>query len=65
MGGLRRMIEEGRPCEEMATQLAAASAALRRAAFTFFAYRMKECLRGRGERGESLDKLGELFIRLG
>jgi len=62
---LRRMIEEGSSCEEMAMQLAAATAALRRAAFAFFAYRMQECTRGRGEEGESLEKLGDLFMRLG
>ena len=49
----------------MATQLAAATAALRRAAFAFFAFRMQECMRGRGEQGESLERLGDLFTRLG
>jgi DNA-binding FrmR family transcriptional regulator len=62
---LRRMIEEGEPCEEVAVQLAAATSALRRAAFAFFAYRMRECTRGRSEEGESIEKLGDMFVRLG
>lgn len=63
--GLRRMIESGCSCEEMATQLAATTAALRRAGFAFFAYRMQECMRGHGEEGESMERLGDLFMRLG
>jgi len=62
---LRRMIEQGEPCEKIAIQLAAATSALRRAAFGFFAYRMRECTRGRSEQGESVEKLGDLFMRLG
>ncbi len=43
--GLQRMIEEGRPCEEIFTQLAATKAALDRVGMLLISLKMKECLK--------------------
>jgi CsoR family transcriptional regulator, copper-sensing transcriptional repressor len=42
--GLQRMIEEGRPCEEVFTQLAATKAALDRVGVLLISSKMRECL---------------------
>lgn len=42
--GLQRMIEEGRPCEEVFTQLAATKAALDRVGVLLVSHKMRECL---------------------
>ena len=42
--GLQRMIETGRPCEEVFTQLAATKAALDRVGVLLISVKMRECL---------------------
>lgn len=42
--GLQRMIEQGRPCEEVFTQLAAVKAALDRVGVLLISLKMRECL---------------------
>ncbi|MFB7515784.1 metal-sensitive transcriptional regulator [Streptomyces sp. NPDC056144] len=44
IAGVIRMIEEGRDCEEVVTQLAAASRALDRAGFAIIATGLQQCL---------------------
>jgi DNA-binding FrmR family transcriptional regulator len=44
VGGIVKMIEEGRDCSEVVTQLAAASRALDRAGFKIIATGMRQCL---------------------
>ena len=44
IGAVVRMIEEGRDCEDIVTQLAAVSRALDRAGFAIIATGMKQCL---------------------
>lgn len=44
IGGILRMIEEGRDCEDVVTQLAAVSRALDRAGFAIIAGGLKQCL---------------------
>ena len=44
ISGVIRMIEEGRDCEEVVTQLAAASRALDRAGFAIIATGLQKCL---------------------
>lgn len=44
VGGIIRMIEEGRDCSEVVTQLAAAARALDRAGFKIIATGMRQCL---------------------
>ena|SRR3990170_6946433 len=42
--GLRRMIEEGKDCEQVLTQLAAVKSALDRVGTHLIGHRMRECL---------------------
>ncbi|APT85445.1 metal-sensitive transcriptional regulator [Corynebacterium aquilae] len=60
-----RMIEEGRPCEDIVTQIAAVSSAVDRAGFTIITHGMKECFR-HDPTGESVDskKLEKMFLSL-
>ena len=44
IGGVIRLIEEGRDCKEVVTQLAAASRALDRAGFAIVSSGLRECL---------------------
>ncbi|MEE1941329.1 metal-sensitive transcriptional regulator [Streptomyces sp. TRM 70361] len=53
IAGVIRMIEEGRDCEEVVTQLAAASRALDRAGFAIIATGLQQCL---AEDGQGDDK---------
>ncbi|MDO5093482.1 MAG: metal-sensitive transcriptional regulator [Propionibacteriaceae bacterium] len=60
-----RMMEEGRDCSEVITQLAAVSKAIDRAGYAIIAQGMKSCL-AKDPSGESVDtkKLERLFLSL-
>lgn len=62
LDGVIRMLEEGRECEDMVTQLAAVNRALDRAGFQAVAGGLKACLRA----DEDVDtaKLEKLFLSL-
>jgi DNA-binding FrmR family transcriptional regulator len=55
--GLQRMIEDGRPCEEIFTQLAATKAALDRVGMLLISLKMRECLVDEGD-GEEATREG-------
>ncbi|NUR09829.1 MAG: metal-sensitive transcriptional regulator [Nocardioidaceae bacterium] len=60
-----RMLEEGRECEEVVTQLAAVSKALDRAGFSLIAGGLKQCLAEEGDAADvDADKLQRLFLSL-
>lgn len=65
--GLQRMIEQGRPCEEIFTQLAATKAALDRVGVLLISMKMRECLNE--EAGveiaspEAVEKALEAFLK--
>ena len=63
--GIIRMLEEGRDCEDVVTQLAAVSKALDRAGFAIIASGMRQCL-VEPDNEETLDvkKLEKLFLSL-
>ena len=65
MGGVLRMIEEGRDCEDIVTQVAAVSRALDRAGFAIIATGLKQCLADTGG-ADSVDseKMEKLFLSL-
>ncbi|KAB1988808.1 MULTISPECIES: metal-sensitive transcriptional regulator [Streptomyces] len=71
ISGVIRMIEEGRDCEDVVTQLAAASRALDRAGFAIIATGLQQCVAdldsGR-QNGEDTDvmraRLEKLFLSL-
>jgi len=71
ISGVIRMIEEGRDCEEVVTQLAAASRALDRAGFAIIATGLQQCLtdvedaRRNGEDRDAMRaRLEKLFLSL-
>lgn len=66
VGGIIRMIEEGRDCSEVVTQLAAASRALDRAGFKIIATGMRQCLVADDAGARRLDEaeLERLFLSL-
>jgi DNA-binding FrmR family transcriptional regulator len=65
LAGVVRMLEEGRDCEDVVTQLAAVSKALDRAGFAIIATGMKQCLTAPDGRDDlDVDKLQKLFLSL-
>ena len=66
IGGIIRMIEEGRDCADVVTQLAAASRALDKAGFKIIATGMRQCMvqGDEGTRRINADELERLFLSL-
>ncbi|WP_448071129.1 metal-sensitive transcriptional regulator [Georgenia yuyongxinii] len=65
LAGVVRMLEEGRDCEDVVTQLSAVSKALDRAGFAIIATGMKQCLtEPDNEANLDVDKLQKLFLSL-
>jgi DNA-binding FrmR family transcriptional regulator len=65
LAGVLRMLEEGRECEDVVTQLAAVSKALDRAGFAIVATGLRSCLSEDND-VDSLDvkKMEKLFLSL-
>jgi DNA-binding FrmR family transcriptional regulator len=64
IGGVIKMIEEGRDCADVVTQLAAASRALDRAGFKIIATGLEQCAPGGGTAEADRDQLERLFLSL-
>lgn len=65
LGGVLRMLDEGRDCEDVVTQLAAVSRALDRAGFAIIATGMRRCLlEADGSTTLDVEKLEKLFLSL-
>ena len=65
IGGILRMIEEGRECGDIVTQLAAVNHALDRAGFAIIATNLKQCLvEANGEESVDTQDLEKLFLSL-
>lgn len=67
LAGVISMIEQGRDCKEVVTQLAAVSRALDRAGFKIVATGMRDCLTGEtadGQRPMTEAELEKLFMAL-
>ncbi len=65
LGAVARMIEEGRSCEEVVTQISAASKAINTAAFALISSSLEECiLAGKSNQEEVTEKLQKLFLTL-
>ena len=63
--GVIRMLEEGRECEDVVTQLAAVSRALDRAGFSIVASGLKQCMTAEGDAAElDTKKMEKLFLSL-
>ena len=67
LNGVISMIEQGRDCKDVVTQLAAVSRALDRAGFKIVATGLRECIAGTGPDGENPmteAELEKLFMAL-
>ncbi|WP_405064937.1 metal-sensitive transcriptional regulator [Kribbella sp. NBC_01510] len=65
LAGVLRMLEAGRDCEDVVTQLAAVSRALDRAGFAIVASGLRQCI-VEGDGPDSIDtkKMEKLFLSL-
>jgi DNA-binding FrmR family transcriptional regulator len=65
MGAIVRMLEEGRSCEDIVTQMAAVGKAVNTAAFTLISASLKECIADPTIDSEQVtQKLQRLFLSL-
>lgn len=65
VGGLIQMIESGRDCKDVITQLAAVSRALDRAGFRLIASGLEQCVSDGSEQAKAdRDQLEKLFLSL-
>lgn len=65
LAGVLRLLEEGRDCEEIVTQLAAVSKALDRAGFAIVASGLQQCIAAEGGiDGVDVKKMEKLFLSL-
>jgi DNA-binding FrmR family transcriptional regulator len=65
LGGVIRMIEDGRDCADVVTQLAAVSRALDRAGFKIIATGLRQCLLDpETADGDDQERLEKLFLSL-
>ena len=64
--GIQRMIEDGRDCEDIITQLMAARAALDKAGLHIVSSHVQQCLRGSPDEDieQGLHRVIELFLKL-
>lgn len=65
LGAVLRMIDEGKSCDEIVTQMSAVSKAINTAAFTLLSSSMKECLTEKRKDSEEIStNLQKLFLSL-
>ncbi|MFN4001938.1 metal-sensitive transcriptional regulator [Microcella sp.] len=66
LGAVLAMIDDGRDCRDIVTQLSAASSAIDRAGFAIIASALKECLRDGENGGDPVEvaDLEKLFLSL-
>ena len=65
LGAISRMLEEGRNCEEIVTQMSAVSKAVNTAAFTLISASLKECIVDGNSNSDAVTaQLQKLFLSL-
>lgn len=64
LAGVVRMLEEGRECEDVVMQLAAASKALDKAGFAIVATGLQQCIADGGTDTLDAKKMEKLFLSL-
>lgn len=63
LGAISRMIDEGRSCEDVVTQMAAVGKAINTAAITLISASLKECIEGENADSAAVTKkLQKLFL---
>lgn len=65
--GIQRMLDEGKDCRDVVTQLAAAKAALDRVGYRLMAAGMRHCVADperAADEGMDADELEKLFVKL-
>ncbi|PKQ26917.1 MAG: hypothetical protein CVT64_00215 [Actinobacteria bacterium HGW-Actinobacteria-4] len=62
--GVLKMIEEGRDCGDVVTQLAAVSKAIDRAGFSMIATGLEQCIQDGEDTTEAKKRLEKLFMSL-
>lgn len=64
LAGVQRMLEEGRDCADVVTQLAAVSRALDKAGFAIIASGLTQCLAAGDDGALDRDRLEKVFMSL-
>jgi DNA-binding FrmR family transcriptional regulator len=64
LAGVIAMVESGRDCADVVTQLAAVSRALDRAGFKIVASGMRQCLSAEGDSPMSEEQMEKMFLTL-
>ena len=64
LGGIVKMIEEGRNCQDIVTQLSAVSKAVDRAGFAVIALGLRQCLVDPTSEQVDVDAMEKLFLSL-
>lgn len=64
LAGVLNMIDEGRDCGDVVTQLAAVSKAIDRAGFTMIAAGLQQCIRSDEDESEARVRLEKMFMAL-
>lgn len=64
IGGILKMIEDGRDCQDIVTQLAAVSKALDRAGFAVIALGLRQCLTDPSAETMDVESMEKLFLSL-
>ncbi|MBK9474839.1 MAG: metal-sensitive transcriptional regulator [Tetrasphaera sp.] len=64
IGGVLKMIEDGRDCQDIVTQLAAVSKALDRAGFAVIALGLRQCITDPESHTMDVDSMEKLFLSL-
>jgi DNA-binding FrmR family transcriptional regulator len=64
IGGVLKMIDDGRECQDIVTQLAAVSKALDRAGFAVIALGLRQCIADPESNEMDLDAMEKLFLSL-
>lgn len=64
IGGIIKMIEEGRECSDIVTQIAAVSKAVDRAGFTTISVGLRQCMSDPDEDALDVAALEKLFLSL-
>jgi len=64
IGGIVRMIEQGRDCRDVVMQLAAVSKALDRAGFAIIASGLRDCLTSKADASIDMAEMERLFLSL-